>query len=363
MSATTMTPLTARTGEVPSPSRRFEPTVGVATPGAPGSDTGRHLRETAATSGPVQPEILESDRSGKSDRSGRRSARANRPQDGVSDLLTVLIAAVAGVASWAGLVLLGEHAYMGTLGPVRISWLLALTVDASALVALRSWINPAVGPRVRSWSRAVASVALGVSIVGNALGHVLHHSEAWLLTSLVSAVPPLALFAVLHLRVLRMQDRHAAQPDRSTLPVGPAVVADRSSGVPATGPEADRSVETVQSTSTDRSEVNRSATRTDRSTTSAPQTGPNASSSRSVRPVQRSKPQRRTGAETQQQEKARAYWREQIALGRNPQKITGAELAQAVGDGATDSAGRKWARKFRAEQDDRSNPTNADRSN
>lgn len=192
---------------------------GAAPTAAPsGSATGRHSYPLVTAADGVPASAPLADCAGvdvsEDDRSARRAGRARRVRDPyydrVADMSTVVVAVTAGVASWAGLVLLGEHAGMGAVGPVRIAWLIALCIDVVALIALRAWINTRASGEYRRWGRGISVAALSVSIAGNALGHVLDDSDRWLLTATVAAIPPLALFAALHLRVLRTQSRREA---------------------------------------------------------------------------------------------------------------------------------------------------------
>lgn len=86
------------------------------------------------------------------------------------------------------------------------SWLLPLSVDSLAAVAVRVWLDTGAPPVARQYGRLVAVAAVLVSMAGNAASHLVGTdvlSAGWPLVVLVGATPAAALGAVAHLHALR----------------------------------------------------------------------------------------------------------------------------------------------------------------
>ncbi|MEV1295752.1 DUF2637 domain-containing protein [Pseudonocardia sp. NPDC049635] len=101
------------------------------------------------------------------------------------------LAAVSGFAPWAGWTSPGT------------AWLLPVTIDAGAAAGSLVWLSRT--GRARVFGRGLALALLGLSVVGNGLGHHLVVEQArpgWWIVVLVSAVPPAVLGAVVHLAML-----------------------------------------------------------------------------------------------------------------------------------------------------------------
>lgn len=208
-------------------------------------------------------------------------------RDPILILCVALVGVASIVASFATLMALAS--FVGWAG--RTTWLLPACVDALAVGAGRVWLSSAFDAEARRYARTASLAALGVSVAGNAVGHLVALDDAawWkvALAILVGAVPPVALAAVGHLL---------------TLSATPAPVPVRPATVPATSP-----AQVPATPSTPR-------------TTTKP----------------------RTTDGTSRQAKAKALW---DASGTS--KPSGAALARAVG--VDDSLGRRWAREWKAQ--------------
>lgn len=114
-------------------------------------------------------------------------------------LLLAAVAVFAGVLSFDAL-----HTLALACGYApALAWMLPLVVDAGAAAGTLAWL--ARTGRARTFGRTLALVLLVGSVTGNALSHGLAAHEvapAWWLASLVSAVSPTVLAAVVHLAVL-----------------------------------------------------------------------------------------------------------------------------------------------------------------
>lgn len=89
-----------------------------------------------------------------------------------------------------------------------LAWMLPLVIDAGAAAGTLAWL--ARTGATRAFGRVLALVLLAGSVAGNALGHGLAAysvAPAWWLVSLVSAIPPAVLAAVVHLAVLAGRGR------------------------------------------------------------------------------------------------------------------------------------------------------------
>ena len=193
-----------------------------------------------------------------------------------------------GLASWVG----WHGWYMQILLPVCI--------DVLALVAGRVWLSGSMVPEARRFARAVSFTAIGISIVGNAVGHIVGMQDAStvkvVLAIVVGSLPPAALAAVGHLATL------------ATLVVEPVLVVEEVPEVVEPEPEPVAEI--------------------------PPQPRPEPV----VQPQQR-----RAGRPAKKRPKALAYWLTERAAGRTP---NGAELAKAAG--ADPTSGCKWLKEFEA---------------
>ena len=114
-----------------------------------------------------------------------------------------IAAASAAVASFSGLY--GLAAMAGW--PVRLAWLLPLTLDAHAMTSARVWLAASTRSRAaRRFARANALGAIAASIAGNAAYHAIGTGlldVTWPIVVLVGAVPAAVLGLTAHLHALR----------------------------------------------------------------------------------------------------------------------------------------------------------------
>jgi hypothetical protein len=117
-----------------------------------------------------------------------------------------IAAASAATASFTGLRGLAVAAGW----PDRLAWLLPLTIDAYAMTSTRVWLAPGHARRGRGFAQANAIGAIGASIIGNAVYHMLSIgllTVAWPIVVAVGAVPAAVLGLTAHLHALRTVDR------------------------------------------------------------------------------------------------------------------------------------------------------------
>lgn len=100
---------------------------------------------------------------------------------------------------------------------IHVAWLLPLTVDVLAGVATRVWLRRRTNAEALAFAQRSAWSAIVATVVGNAAHGALVWSETrapWWAAVLVSAVPALALGAMVHLAVLvgRGPDQPAVEP-------------------------------------------------------------------------------------------------------------------------------------------------------
>lgn len=111
----------------------------------------------------------------------------------------------AAVSSFAGL----RSLAVVTGWPEALSPLLPFTIDAYAMTATRVWLSGATrSARARTFARWNAIMAIGLSLVGNAVWHLIAAqvlTVSWPVVVLVGAVPPAVLGLLSHLAVLRGQ--------------------------------------------------------------------------------------------------------------------------------------------------------------
>lgn len=133
----------------------------------------------------------------------RPTARPARDWWVIVGMTTTAISAA--VSSFSGLQSLAE----ATGWPEPLSFLLPFTIDAYALTATRVWLSAATSSaRARRFARWNAIMAIGLSLVGNAVWHLIAAevlTVTWPIVVLVGAVPPAVLGLLSHLAVLRSQ--------------------------------------------------------------------------------------------------------------------------------------------------------------
>jgi hypothetical protein len=116
-----------------------------------------------------------------------------------------ITAASAAVSSFSGL----QSLAVATGWPEPLSPLLPFTVDAYAMTATRVWLSGSThSGRARSFARWNAIMAIGLSLLGNAVWHLMAAGVlevSWPIVVLVGAVPPAVLGLLSHLAVLRGQ--------------------------------------------------------------------------------------------------------------------------------------------------------------
>jgi hypothetical protein len=112
-------------------------------------------------------------------------------------------AASAAVASFSGLQGLAQIAGW----PVRLAWLLPVTLDAYAMTSARVWLAASTrSAAARRFARANALGAIAASIAGNATYHAARTGlldVSWPIVVLVGAVPAAVLGLTAHLHALR----------------------------------------------------------------------------------------------------------------------------------------------------------------
>jgi hypothetical protein len=153
-----------------------------------------------------------------------------------------IAAASAAVASFSGLYGLATL----TGWPVRLAWLLPLTLDAHAMTSARIWLaNSTRSAAARRFARANALGAIAMSITGNATYHAIGTgliTMSWPIVVLVGAVPAAVLGLTAHLHALRGRadthtDTHTGQNEKQDEPRDdpvPAGGGTRTNTVPGT---------------------------------------------------------------------------------------------------------------------------------
>ena len=119
-------------------------------------------------------------------------------------MIGMTIAAVsAAVASFTGLYGLATVAGW----PVRLAWLLPITIDAHAMTSARVWLASTTrSTAARRFARTNALGAIAMSITGNAAYHAIGAGLldlSWPIVVLVGAVPAAVLGLTAHLHALR----------------------------------------------------------------------------------------------------------------------------------------------------------------
>lgn len=124
-----------------------------------------------------------------------------------------LVAAVAMAASADTLADLGRSVGWGH----RLAWSLPVSVDVLALVAGLAWLAAGAG---RNLGRVLTLITVGVSVLLNAVGHLVstgHLTTGPLLVIAVSAVPPLAAALAVHLGATVNADRTVLSTESTPL--------------------------------------------------------------------------------------------------------------------------------------------------
>lgn len=125
------------------------------------------------------------------------------------------VAAAAAVMSFSALQRLAERADVVP----TLAWLLPVAVDAAIVVSTRVWLIGDASDRVTRYARSLALSSLALSVAGNAAEHAMaayRVTAPWWVLVAVSAVPPVALGATVHLAALLASDTTPAPAARST---------------------------------------------------------------------------------------------------------------------------------------------------
>ncbi|WP_020577336.1 hypothetical protein [Actinopolymorpha alba] len=105
------------------------------------------------------------------------------------------------------------------------SWLLPVSLDVLAAFAVFEWASKSTPDVARAYARVLAVAALGVSVLGNAVSHLVSAGivrPGWLLVVLVGAIPPAALGTAVHLAVLASAPVQSRRSGRRTVPAAAA---------------------------------------------------------------------------------------------------------------------------------------------
>jgi hypothetical protein len=227
-------------------------------------------------------------------------------------LYVVVLACI--VASGDVLIYLAHHAGWNDWR----GYLLPVLIDLPGFLGGRIWLRKKpTSPETRQYARRLTVAALGASIVGNVVGHLVKgdHVPAGIgLVIVASAIAPVVLWAVLHL-------------DALLTPTTQPVAAARSAGVES----ATREPSVPAGEPTSRAVPKHTGQRSKPKTRTA--TGSRAKSAKAT-----------DVAGTEAQAAARVLWDTAIAEGRIP---SGAELARAAG--VDPSMGRRWRRDWEQE--------------
>jgi Protein of unknown function (DUF2637) len=128
------------------------------------------------------------------------AAAADKPtrRDWVTEIGVLLVGIAA--AALTTTTLAGLANACGITG--WLAWLLPVTVDAAGVVAARVWLRGQAHPDAVRFARALAWVCITVSVVANAAQHGMTAygiTPPWWVVVAVSAIPPAALGACVHL--------------------------------------------------------------------------------------------------------------------------------------------------------------------
>ncbi|MFG2919642.1 DUF2637 domain-containing protein [Kitasatospora sp. NPDC048298] len=126
--------------------------------------------------------------------------------------LTLLIALIAGASAVAAVAMAASSFTLAALGTAIgwtqwrgwLAWALPISVDLLAAVAGVAWLAKGVPEQARRLARTITLVAVGTSVLLNAVSHLVEsgdvHVGPWLRIS-VSTVPPIVAAVGLHLIV------------------------------------------------------------------------------------------------------------------------------------------------------------------
>jgi hypothetical protein len=221
-------------------------------------------------------------------------------------LIGLLLVGVTAIVASFG-TLMGLAAWVGWHGR-GMQFLLPSCLDVLALVSGRVWLSTSMTVEARRFAQTVSMTAIGISIVGNAVGHIvtMHNASLVKVTIAIIAgtIPPAALAAVGHLATL------ATLKIEVTTPVVEEIVAESIEPAPV--------IKTVFL---------------------------GMPSVRESEPVHVVPPRTETrGRPAVKEPVARKYWESERAAGRTPRPQELADVA-----GADPKMGRKWHAKFTAE--------------
>lgn len=146
-----------------------------------------------------------------------RGSAPTRQRDGWVSVGMLVSATSAALTSFDGLRQLALAAGWAS----AMAFLLPLTIDAFAATATRIWLARSTkSERARRFSRACAVGAILLSLVGNAVFHLIGANllqVTWVIVLGVGAIPPVVLGLVSHLAVLRTQHDLVAEVGPSTV--------------------------------------------------------------------------------------------------------------------------------------------------
>ena len=134
--------------------------------------------------------------------SGKSEIRPRPPHDWWLVGGLALTAAAAAVSSFAGL----RSLAVATGWPDLLAPLLPVAIDVYAATATRAWLSQSTrARRTRRFARWNAVGAIGLSVIGNSLSHVIEVgvvTVSWPIVLAVGAVPPIVLGLLAHLAAL-----------------------------------------------------------------------------------------------------------------------------------------------------------------
>lgn len=144
-----------------------------------------------------------------------------------------VVAMTASAASLASLARIAEWAS-------PLEWALPVSVDLLALVAGKAWLDASLPPGVRQLGQRLTVVTVLVSVVLNALSHLLSSGQMAVTPHLViaiSSVPPLAATASVHM-FSEVRKPHSAPAAPPVPAAPPTVTVERQPPLPAPAPVA-----------------------------------------------------------------------------------------------------------------------------
>lgn len=136
-------------------------------------------------------------------RSGQSKSESQASRDWFVTLGLAATATAAAVSSFAGL----RELAVVTGWPTLLAPLLPLTINSYAMTSVRVWLSISTrSQRARRFARANAIGAILLSLVGNAVWHLIAAkllTVSWVIVLGTGSVPALALGLVTHMAVLR----------------------------------------------------------------------------------------------------------------------------------------------------------------